>query len=65
MKVVLDNMFTLEVPFMHTFGDVKLNEPMCYINSRGYFSLACYGRNLADPYNIRQGMPVKIKGVAE
>ena len=65
MKVVLDNMFTLEVPFMHTFGDVKLNEPMCYINSLGYFSLACYGRNLADPYNIRQGMPVKIKGVAE
>ena len=61
IKVVLDNLFTLEVPFTRTFGEVGLKEPMCYINSRGYFSLACYGGNLADPYNIHQRVPVKIK----
>jgi S-adenosylmethionine hydrolase len=60
IKVILDNLLTLEVPFTRTFGDVSLKEPMCYINSRGYFSLAYYGGNLADPYNIHKGMPVKI-----
>jgi S-adenosylmethionine hydrolase len=61
VKVILDNLLTIEMPFMRTFGDVDLKEPMCYINSRGYFSLAYYGGNLADPYNIHSGMPIKIK----
>ncbi|OPY51785.1 MAG: Chlorinase [Methanosaeta sp. PtaU1.Bin055] len=63
IRVVLDNLLVLEVPFMRTFGDVGLKKPMCYINSRGYFSLAYYGGNLADPYNIRRGMPVKIESI--
>ena len=40
IKVVLDNLLTLDVPFTRTFGDVSLKKPMCYINSRAYFSLA-------------------------
>ena len=40
------------VPFKHTFADVKIGEPLLYINSMEYIGLALNQGNFARAYNI-------------
>lgn len=41
------------LPFVRTFGDVPVGEPLIFIDSRGRFSLAVNQRNFAQLYHIQ------------
>ena len=41
------------LPFVRTFGDVSVGEPLIFIDSRGRFSLAVNQRNFAQIYHIK------------
>lgn len=41
------------LPFVRTFGDVPVGEPLIFIDSRGRFSLAVNQRNFAQIYHIK------------
>jgi S-adenosylmethionine hydrolase len=40
------------LPFVRTFGDVPVGEPLIFIDSRGRFSLALNQRDFAAAYKI-------------
>ncbi|HLK32243.1 MAG TPA: SAM-dependent chlorinase/fluorinase [Terriglobales bacterium] len=42
----------MTLPFVRTFGDVPIGEPLIFIDSRGRFSLAVNQRNFAKTYGI-------------
>jgi S-adenosylmethionine hydrolase len=42
----------MALPFVRTFGDVPVGEPLIFIDSRGRFSLAVNQRSFAQIYNI-------------
>jgi S-adenosylmethionine hydrolase len=48
----------LEMPFVKTFSDVALNQPLIYIDSRGRFALAVNQGSFAATYGIKP--PVKF-----
>lgn len=65
LRVTLDNVLPFELPLTPTFADAgDIGAPVCYINSRGYLSLARNASNLADSYNIRRHMPVSLEIVS-
>jgi hypothetical protein len=41
-----------KLPFVRTFSDVPLNQPLLFIDSRGLFSLAVNQGSFADAYHI-------------
>ncbi len=41
------------LPFVRTFGDVPIGEPLIFIDSRGRFSLALNQRNFAQTYHVK------------
>ena len=41
------------LPFVRTFGDVPVGEPLIFIDSRGRFSLAVNQRNFAQIYHVK------------
>jgi len=43
----------LSIPFVKTFSDVPLNEPLLYIDSRGHVALAINQGNFAATYGIK------------
>jgi S-adenosylmethionine hydrolase len=43
----------MALPFVRTFGDVPIGEPLIFIDSRGRFSLALNQRNFAQTYHIK------------
>lgn len=43
----------MELPFVHTFGNVDLNKPLFFIDSRGRLSFAVNQGNFAQTYNIK------------
>jgi S-adenosyl-L-methionine hydrolase (adenosine-forming) len=53
----------LDLPFVRTFSDVKLNQPLLYIDSRGELGLAVNQGNFASVYKISP--PEKIDIVAK
>jgi hypothetical protein len=56
----------LEIPFVKTFSDVLLNQPLLYIDSRGRASLAINQGSFAAGYSIDPPQPIFIprKGAA-
>ncbi|MGE5206529.1 MAG: S-adenosyl-l-methionine hydroxide adenosyltransferase family protein [Chlamydiota bacterium] len=48
------------LPFVRTFGDVPLGEPLIFIDSRGRFSLAVNQRSFAQIYNIKPPVPLFV-----
>ncbi|HEY4690450.1 MAG TPA: SAM-dependent chlorinase/fluorinase [Anaerolineae bacterium] len=62
LKIILDNVLPFELQLTPTFADGgEKGAIVAYINSRGYLSLARNAADLAVTYNIRRGMPVKLK----
>ena len=49
---------TLDLPFVSTFSDVPLNQPLLYVNSRGRIGVAVNQGNFAAAYGIK--LPVVI-----
>jgi S-adenosylmethionine hydrolase len=53
--------WTLVLPFVRTFSDVKLNQPLLYIDSRGQLGLAVNQGNFAAVYGIKPIATVNIQ----
>lgn len=51
----------VRVPFNRTFADVKLSEPVGYIDSAGLFALALNGDSASAKYDLRPGDPVALR----
>ncbi|SDK90789.1 hypothetical protein SAMN04487820_1174 [Actinopolyspora mzabensis] len=61
LKIVLDDVFPFELPLSPTFADAgEVGDPVVYVNSRGYLSLARNAASLAYPYNLKEGMSVRV-----
>src|ERR1700690_4307410 len=50
----------LEMPFVKTFSDVPLKQPLLYIDSRGRASFALNQSSFAAVYDIRPPQPIFI-----
>jgi hypothetical protein len=62
LKVTLDGVLSFDLPLSPTFADAgEVGAPVCYINSRGYLSLARNAASLAYPYNLKEGMSVQVR----
>lgn len=59
--VTLDGVLPFDLPLSPTFADAgEVGSPVCYVNSRGYLSLARNAASLAYPYNLKDGMSVRV-----
>lgn len=62
LKIVLDDVLPFELPLSPTFADAgPVGTPVAYLSSRGYLALARNAASLAYPYNIKQGLSVRVK----
>jgi adenosyl-fluoride synthase len=62
LRITVDKVLPFDLVLTPTFADAgEIGAPVCYLNSRGYLSLARNAANLADAYNIRRGMPVDVQ----
>ncbi len=50
----------LNIPFVRTFSDVPLKNPLIYIDSRGHLGLAVNQASFAATYNIKPPVPINI-----
>jgi S-adenosylmethionine hydrolase len=50
-----------KLPFVRTFSDVPLNQPLAFIDSRGLFSLAVNQGSFADAYHVALPSPIMIQ----
>jgi S-adenosyl-L-methionine hydrolase (adenosine-forming) len=50
------------LPFVKTFSDVPVGQPLLYIDSRGYLGLAVNQRNFARTYNVKPPLPLFVAG---
>ncbi len=48
------------VPFVRTFSDVPISQPLLYIDSRGRLSLGLNQRNFAETYKVPDGSDLNI-----
>jgi S-adenosylmethionine hydrolase len=55
----------LTVPFVKTFGDVPLNKPLLYIDSRGHLGLAVNQNNFATTFGVKPPQPLFIPRAAK
>ncbi|GGO03190.1 DNA-directed RNA polymerase subunit delta [Microbispora rosea subsp. aerata] len=61
LKITLEGVLPFELPLSPTFADAgEIGAPVAYLNSRGYLSLARNAASLAYPYNLKEGMSVKV-----
>jgi S-adenosyl-L-methionine hydrolase (adenosine-forming) len=51
---------TIDLPFVQTFSDVRLHQPLLYVNSRGNLALAVNQGSFAQIYGIKVPVPVSI-----
>jgi S-adenosylmethionine hydrolase len=51
---------TVHIPFMKTFSDVAVGDPLFYIDSRGRLSLAINQGNFAGKFNIKPPVPLIV-----
>jgi len=66
LRITVDNVLPFDLTLTPTFADAgEIGAPVCYVNSRGYLSLARNASNLADTYNIRRHMPVNVQVVSQ
>ena len=58
-QVVIKNgdsvLYDREVPYFDTFGEVNAGEPVIFINSRLFVSIALREAHFADAYHIESG----------
>jgi S-adenosylmethionine hydrolase len=59
VPVTVDN-HPYTVPFVKTFSDVPVGNPLLYIDSRGRMALSLNQRNFAEKYNVTPGLTVSI-----
>jgi S-adenosylmethionine hydrolase len=52
----------LRVPFVRTFGEVAVGEPLMYVDSRGNIALAVNRGSFAQRYRVAVPAPVLIRG---
>jgi S-adenosylmethionine hydrolase len=57
---VLLNKNEMNIPFVSTFSDVPLKQPLLYINSRGRLGLAVNQGNFAATYGVRPPVAIFI-----
>jgi len=50
----------MEIPFVRTFSDVPLNQPLLYIDSRGRLGIAVNQGSFAQVYGIKPPQPIFI-----
>jgi S-adenosylmethionine hydrolase len=50
----------MDIPFVRTFSDVPLNQPLLYIDSRGHLALAVNQGNFAAAYGVRPPVGIFI-----
>jgi S-adenosyl-L-methionine hydrolase (adenosine-forming) len=48
------------LPFVKTFSDVPIGEPLLYIDSRGYVGLAVNQRDFARTYSVKPPLPLFV-----
>jgi adenosyl-fluoride synthase len=61
LTITLDNVLPFRLPLSETFANAKeIGDPVAYLNSRGYLSLARNAASLAYPYNIKDGIDVQV-----
>jgi S-adenosylmethionine hydrolase len=51
----------IDLPFVQTFSDVPLNQPLLYVNSRGNIGLAVNQGNFAATYRLKTPVPISIR----
>jgi adenosyl-fluoride synthase len=62
LTITLDGVLPFILPLSPTFADAgEIGEPVAYLNSRGYLSLARNAASLAYPYNLKDGMSVRVQ----
>jgi S-adenosylmethionine hydrolase len=55
----------MKIPFVRTFSDVPLDEPLMYIDSRGRLGLAVNQASFAAKFGIRPPQPISIPRVGK
>lgn len=61
LRITLDGVLPFDLPLSPTFADAgAVGTAVCYINSRGYLSLARNAAPLAYPYNLNEGISVEV-----
>jgi adenosyl-fluoride synthase len=61
LTITLDGVLPFRLPLSDTFADAKnIGDPVAYLNSRGYLSIARNAASLAYPYNLKDGMEVVV-----
>jgi S-adenosylmethionine hydrolase len=55
----------LTIPFVKTFGDVPLNKPLLYIDSRGHVGLAVNQSSFAATFGVKPPQPLFIPRAAK
>jgi S-adenosylmethionine hydrolase len=50
----------MNLPFMHTFSDVPLNQPLMYIDSRGRLGIAVNQGSFANRFGVRPPVAISI-----
>ncbi|HEV2778224.1 MAG TPA: adenosyl-fluoride synthase [Actinophytocola sp.] len=62
LRIVLDGVLPFELSLSQTFAEAgAIGNPVAYLNSRGYLSLARNAASLAYPYNLREGISVTVE----
>lgn len=62
LKIILDEVLPFDLTLTETFADAgEVGTPVCYLNSRGFLSLARNAASLAYPYNLKTGGRVRVK----
>jgi len=62
LTITLDGVLSFLLPLSPTFADAgEIGTPVAYLNSRGYLSVARNAASLAYPYNLKEGMQVRVQ----
>lgn len=61
LKITVDGVLPFDLPLSPTFADAgEVGEPVAYLNSRGFLAVARNAASLAYPYNLKEGMSVRV-----
>ncbi|MFQ5628080.1 MAG: SAM hydroxide adenosyltransferase [bacterium] len=53
--------FAGDIPFVNSFGDVKIGTALLYLNSQLYLSIALNQGNFAEKYNVSSGPEWRVE----
>jgi adenosyl-fluoride synthase len=61
LKITVDGVLPFDLPLSPTFADAgEVGAPVAYLNSRGFLAIARNAASLAYPYNLKEGMSVRV-----